>query len=50
MPPGGAKTKNGDRFMKLGAKAEAKQDYDAALNYYEQAVEEDSPRLWRLAS
>jgi general secretion pathway protein D len=28
--------------MKLGMKAEAKQDYDAALNYYEQAVEEDS--------
>ena len=42
MPPGEAKTKNGDRLMKLGAKAEAKQDFDAALNYYEQAVEEDS--------
>jgi general secretion pathway protein D len=37
-----ARTKKGDRFLKLGEKAEAKQDYDSALNYYEQALEEDS--------
>ncbi len=36
-----AKTKQGDRLLKLGAKAEADQDYDKAVTYYEQALQED---------
>jgi general secretion pathway protein D len=33
-----ARNKKGDKFLKLGQKAEAQKDYDAALNYYDQAV------------
>jgi general secretion pathway protein D len=40
-PPVDAKTKQGDRLLKLGAKAEADQDYDKAVTYYEQALQED---------
>ena len=36
-----ARNKKGDRFLKLGQKAEAQKDYDAALNYYDQAVATD---------
>jgi general secretion pathway protein D len=36
------RTKKGDKLLKEGDKAEAKQDYDTALTYYEQALEEDS--------
>ena len=40
--PLAARTKKGDKYMKEGEKAEARKDYDAALNYYDQALEEDS--------
>lgn len=33
-----ARNHKGDRFLKLGQQAEAEKDYDAALNYYDQAV------------
>lgn len=36
-----ARNKKGDKFLKLGQKAEAQKDYDAALNYYDQAVGTD---------
>ncbi|HEY3936193.1 MAG TPA: hypothetical protein VGL97_02080 [Bryobacteraceae bacterium] len=36
------RTKKGDKFLKEGEKAELKQDYDTALTYFEQALEEDS--------
>lgn len=36
-----AKTRKGDKFYKLGAKAEAKKEYDAALEYYEKALDTD---------
>jgi general secretion pathway protein D len=41
-PPVDAKTKQGDKLLKLGAKAEADQDYDKAVTYYEQALQEDA--------
>jgi general secretion pathway protein D len=41
-PPLAARTKKGDRFLKEGEKAELKKDYDTALTYYDQALEEDS--------
>ncbi len=37
-----ARTKKGDKYLKEGEKAEARKDFDAALTYYDQAVEEDS--------
>jgi general secretion pathway protein D len=36
-----ARNKKGDKLLKLGQKAEAQKDYDAALNYYDQAVAAD---------
>jgi general secretion pathway protein D len=36
-----ARNKKGDKYLKLGQKAEAAKDYDAALNYYDQAVATD---------
>lgn len=41
IPPVEARTKQGDKFLKLGQKAEDKKDYDAALRYYDQALETD---------
>jgi general secretion pathway protein D len=40
-PPVQARNSKGDKFYKLGEKAEAKNDFDAALNYYDQAVDAD---------
>jgi len=40
--PLAARTKKGDKYMKEGEKAEARKDFDAALSYYDQALEEDS--------
>src|ERR1700685_659105 len=43
VPPGimDARTRNGDKLLKLGAKAEALKEYDKALDYYQQALKED---------
>jgi general secretion pathway protein D len=41
-PPMDARTRRGDKLLKEGAKAEAAQDYDKALTFYEQALEEDA--------
>jgi ankyrin repeat protein len=41
-PPVEGRTKNGDEYLKEGAKAEQRQDYDAALKLYDYALEEDS--------
>jgi len=42
MPSVEARTKKGDKLLKDGLKAEASQDYDTALTYFEQALEEDA--------
>lgn len=36
------RTRKGDEYLKEGAKAELLQDYDAALQLYDYALEEDS--------
>jgi len=36
-----ARTRQGDKFLKLGQKAEAQKDYDGALNYYDRAIDTD---------
>jgi len=36
-----ARNKKGDKYLKLGQKAEAEKNYDAALNYYDEAVATD---------
>ncbi len=41
-PPVDAHTRKGDKLLKDGQKAEAAQDYDGALTFYEQALAEDS--------
>ena len=43
LPVGGAeaRTKKGDRFLKLAMAAEARKEYDAALDYYTQALSQD---------
>ena len=41
VPPVEARTKKGDKLLKLGAQAEARKEYDAALAYYDQAVAAD---------
>ncbi|MBV9405253.1 MAG: hypothetical protein JO211_07900, partial [Acidobacteriaceae bacterium] len=41
MPQIDARTKQGDKFLKLGAKAESEHKYDQALAYYDQAVDTD---------
>jgi len=38
-PPLEASNRKADKLLKEGAKAEAKEDYDTALSYYEQALE-----------
>ena len=40
-PPVDARTRKGDKLLKDGQKAETSQDYDSALTYYEQALQED---------
>src|SRR5438270_3211402 len=42
LPPLNARTKDGDKLLKQGQKAEAQHDYDTALNDYQQALETDS--------
>ena len=42
VPPVEGRTKQGDKFLKLGMKAEANNDFEAALNYYDQALATDS--------
>jgi general secretion pathway protein D len=42
VTPLAARTKKGDKYLKEGEKAEARKDFDAALTYYDQALEEDS--------
>ena len=39
--PAEAHNRRGDRFYKLGQQAEARKDYDRALEYYNRAVHED---------
>jgi general secretion pathway protein D len=43
MPVGGlqAKTRKGDKFYKLGVQAEAKKEYDTALEYFKKALDTD---------
>jgi general secretion pathway protein D len=43
IPPGilEARTRNGDKLLKLGMKAEALKEYDKALDYYQKALKED---------
>ncbi len=41
VPSVEGRTKQGDKFMKLGQRAEVEKNYDAALNYYDQALETD---------
>ena len=41
-PPVEGRTKNGDQYLKEGAKAEQRQDYENALKLYDYALEEDS--------
>jgi general secretion pathway protein D len=36
-----AGTRKGDKLLKLGAQAEARKEYDKALEYFEQAIKED---------
>jgi general secretion pathway protein D len=36
-----ASTRKGDKLLKLGAQAEARKEYDKALEYFQQAIKED---------
>src|ERR1700680_3846663 len=36
-----ARTKKGDKLLKMGQDAEAQKDFEKALNYYQQAVSQD---------
>lgn len=46
-----ARTHKGDKLMKLGEKAEARKDYAAALDYYQQALATDpSETIYELAA
>jgi general secretion pathway protein D len=36
-----ASTRKGDKFLKLGSQAEARKEYDKALEYFQQAIKED---------
>jgi general secretion pathway protein D len=42
VPPADGRTREGDKLIKRGEKAEAQHDYDAALTDYQQALQEDS--------
>jgi general secretion pathway protein D len=42
MPPLEGRTRKGDKVFKQGQKAEAQKDYDAALNFYGQALQTDA--------
>ena len=42
VPPLNARNKEGDKFYKLGLKAESQANYDAALSYYDKALNADS--------
>ncbi len=50
-PPVEAHTRKGDKLINEGKKAEAQQDYDRALTFYEEALQED-PRepIYQLAA
>jgi len=42
LPPGiDAKTRKGDKLLQEGARAESARDFDTALDFYEQALQED---------
>lgn len=41
VPPVQGRSRMADKLYKLGEKAEARNDFDAALNYYDQAVDAD---------
>ena len=41
VPGAEARTKKGDKFLKLAQQAESRKDYDAALDYYTQALSQD---------
>ena len=47
IPPGilEARTRNGDKMLKLGAQAEARKEYDKALEYYQKALKEDPKEI-----
>jgi general secretion pathway protein D len=46
-----ARTRKGDKAMKLGAQAEGRKEYDTALEYYQQALNEDpSDATYQLAT
>ncbi len=36
-----ARTRKGDKLLKLGSAAEARKEYDKALDYYQQALNQD---------
>ena len=42
LPPAEARTRKGDKFLKLGLEAEEQKDYDKALSYLDQALATDS--------
>jgi general secretion pathway protein D len=47
IPPGilEARTRNGDKMLKLGAQAEGRKEYDKALEYYQKALKEDPKEI-----
>jgi general secretion pathway protein D len=47
IPPGilDASTRKGDKLLKLGARAEARKEFDKALEYYQQALKEDPKEI-----
>ena len=44
-----AHTRQGDKYLKLAQQAEARKDYDKAVEYYDKAVHED-PQDRRLSN
>ena len=40
-----ASTRKGDKLLKLGAQAEARKEFDKALEYYQQAIKEDPKEI-----
>jgi general secretion pathway protein D len=46
-----ARNRKGDKFLKLGTQAEARKEYDKALEYYKKALDEDPQEtLYQLAA